>query len=691
MNPSAHELVAPPMTSVLRAHISTAGRTWLGLTLCASVAVAVLDAALLQRKYNFFTGGFLTPVHLDSFGEGLSFFALSTAVNWWLVAPLSAIGLSVANRLHLRLAAARFLTFSVCVLPLAAADFLAYEVWVYLGNAFDFDVLFALTGRRPSEIIAVTAPLLARPALLALVGAACVAGVTWILQRRSRSVPMDEVPPLRHILRGCAACLLLGVVLVGAAALSGDEAVQWGLRKLPAAQPLVLAFERLSDFDGDGYGLMGRLRDPAPFNSALHPYALEIPGNGIDEDGVGGDLPLDRAQYREPPPPAAAWPETPPVILFVLESFRADVIGAQQRSQPVTPVLDRLAREGLKVDSAWSHNGFTSQSRFHILTGSVADARQGTSLLDDFKNHGYEVAYFSAQDDGFGDAPVGYDRVDTYYDARRDIENRYTTYTTPGSLAVPAKVLEKRIRDFLSGRHRSSPLFLYANFHDTHYPYVHRGLDNLLNVNLLSPGLISPQRRDDLWATYLNTAANIDRAIGNVLNAVTAQVGTAPAVIVLSDHGESLFDEGFLGHGYALNDSQTRIPLIVSGLPMKVRIPFGQADLRDSVNSALAGTNGRLGVNRPVEGDSSGRVFQYLGPLDAPAEIAWLTRSGRLIYDFRLDEASVGNEWMKPSALSDEAQRNFQDLVFRWESMRLERARIRAARAVREPSGFGTK
>ena len=32
---------------------------------------------------------------------------------------------------------------------------------------------------------------------------------------------------------------------------------------------------------------------------------------------------------------------------------------------------------------------------------------------------------------------------------------------------------------------------------------------------------------------------------------------------IRADHGESLFDEGLLGHGYALNDMQTRIPVVM--------------------------------------------------------------------------------------------------------------------------------
>jgi hypothetical protein len=56
----------------------------------------------------------------------------------------------------------------------------------------------------------------------------------------------------------------------------------------------------MSDVDGDGYGVLSAPQDPAPFTKSIHPYALEIPGNGVDEDGVAGDLPADFARYVEP-------------------------------------------------------------------------------------------------------------------------------------------------------------------------------------------------------------------------------------------------------------------------------------------------------------------------------------------------------------------------------------------------------
>ena len=55
----------------------------------------------------------------------------------------------------------------------------------------------------------------------------------------------------------------------------------------------------------------------------------------------------------------------------MLESFRADVRGAQVDGKPVTPVLDGLAARGIAPLHAYSDNGYTVQSRRHTFTGSV--------------------------------------------------------------------------------------------------------------------------------------------------------------------------------------------------------------------------------------------------------------------------------------------------------------------------------
>jgi hypothetical protein len=177
----------------------------------------------------------------------------------------------------------------------------------------------------------------------------------------------------------------------------------------------------------------------------------------------------------------------------------------------------------------------------------------------------------------------------------------------------------------------------------------------------------------------VNTAANIDRAIGDLLAAVRTARGGEPAVIVTADHGESLFDEGFLGHGYVLNDVQTRVPLVVAGLPMVIEEPFGQQDLRAAIGAALRTAAEQPALPRVVRaGDRE--VFQYLGRLHRPRQIAFLRTGGRTMYDFRTGRVQLaGGTWQAPGDLAGEARAEFLRLVHHWERLLLMRRAPAAA------------
>ena len=221
---------------------------------------------------------------------------------------------------------------------------------------------------------------------------------------------------------------------------------------------------------------------------------------------------------------------------------------------------------------------------------------------------------------------------------------------------------------FLQERRGDRPLFLYVNFHDTHFPYLHEGIEPLLQTPRLNRGDIVPEREAELRAMYLNTAANVDRAVGKVLAAARDALGHEPGVVVMSDHGESLFDEGFLGHGYALNDAQTRIPLIVARLPLRVVEPFGQSDLRALFRNGLSSPAAASGPT--LEQDPNRQVFRYLGRLDRPGAVGFTGLTTQLVYDFRDRQVRRDDgSWRGTDGLTGDERARWLDLVNTWERM----------------------
>jgi hypothetical protein len=660
---------------------------WAVCTACAAILVSAADAALLYRKHGMFTGGFLSVEHLDTAGERVAFAVLSLVSDAALLGVLIALGFVLAKAWRLRATAGRILALSVAVTPVLISDIISYELIAYLGDAFDLGLMFDLTGRSPLELFVVSSAHLVMPAVLtaSAVGLTALAVVVTHKRFADSTVRLLVSPAIP-----------VGMLVLGSTvhtwARTSNDVLDDALRRKPSGRFLGMVIEGLTDLDRDGYGILRQPRDPSWLDRAVYPYAVDWPGNGVDENGLAGDHPADTPAYHEEAGQAPQFATRPDVVLVVLESFRADAVGAILNGRPVTPTLDGLARGGVAA-RAYSHNGYTTRSRRHLLTGSLGGIRGENTLIDDFKANGYEVAYISGQDESFGgeELSVHTERADVFYDARQDRARRYTTYASPGSLAVSADVVLERVQRFLKDRNRVRPLFLYVNFHDTHFPYWHERIQPLVDPTVLPQGRIVPARAAELRRMYMNTAANVDAAIGRLLSDVRASLGREPAIIVTADHGESLFDEGFLGHGYALNDAQTAISLIVSGLAMDIVEPFAQSSIRTALWRALSREPGAA-VTPSVRTSDSSAVFQYLGSLERPRQIALTWLHGQDVYDFRANRAKIRRGgWKDPAALTPEEGMAFNHLVRFWERLRLAGAKGKGVAGNDKSTPDGTK
>lgn len=647
-------------------------RAWLLLFGSCLLIVGVLEAVLLQLGFSYFSGGF-NGVYVREPSLVLGFALTSLLQDAWLILLVWALLVPLCRWLRMgslqTFGAAGLVGLAV---PLIV-DFARYQLHHVLGNLGGFSTLWELSGPDlPSaiaEAVAYVSPL-SVPALLFFFGLLAVLVVTRWLERPAAAAAFAP-PGAARLWLACGLLGLLGLFVLkvpGAAA----ERVQFGLQRKPSGLALVGLGDQLTDWDRDGFGLFSKLRDPAAFDASIYPLALDLPGNGIDENDMAGDHPAGFAPPAAFPVAAAATAPTRDVLLIFLESFRADLLGRTFQGREVTPFLNRLAREGASSEHAYVHTPATVASRSQLFSGRLVAHPGEPTLIDDFKSHGYAVGHFSGQNDAYGnsEALLGVERADAFYDARRDQDRRTSRSTSPVGLQVSWKVLLERVNAFLAGRDPAQPLFLYVNIVDTHFPYHHREVDRIFDVEPLAQGEIRADRAEQVWATYLNTAANVDRAIEELVTAWWAARGPDGVILVTSDHGQSLYDEeGYLGHGRSLRASQTRVPFLVWGLGGDWPEPIGLADVRGLLARDLPGS-----APPPLRfvPDPERTLFAYVPRLDRPRLLGLRSLERTLLYDLEDDRLELLGPDETPVEVDPAFERSlFESLIWSWEALRL--------------------
>ena len=139
-------------------------------------------------------------------------------------------------------------------------------------------------------------------------------------------------------------------------------------------------------------------------------------------------------------------------------------------------------------------------------------------------------------------------------------------------------------------------------------------------------------------------------------------------IIVVADHGESLYEEGFLGHGHTLNEVQTRIPLIFSVPGLRLEEPVGQEELFPIVVAILNGT-----APGTVHSAQPKTILQVVGSLRRPVLVGIVgknetrtvldTRSRVVTFVDQQESLSFDEAWK-----SERFGQRVRDLLYKWES-----------------------
>jgi len=652
---------ARPASQTPRARLLRVAATRVVLPVTILVSL-LFELALAERKYAIFGGGFGQSRALDAPLEIAAFLiallACQSLIVWLLYRGL--------RRLHGRRGGGPLFLLNFAILiggGAIAATIAKYEALSYFSDAMSIQIVRNLGGGSLTDALLFSLSEVGLALIVVAGGMLAYAALLFFARRRWRDAP--ALPDAYRLNGRQIAAFLLAVPLLLFAAGRIDD-TRSALARFNTVALIGGAMDQVTDFDRDGWSLYSFPIDGQPFDGSRHPYALDIPNDGIDQDGIGGDFTF--AERVEPSPtPVIAADRRRNVVLIVLESTRADAIGMRIDGRPVAPTLEAMARAGSIAPAAYSHVGFTTQSLQSLFSGQLAPADDRTSLVRDFLANGYQVGVFSGQAEDFGDTATrtGMRRGAIFIDATTNREERAFDFAAQGSLLIDGQVLLREFDARLGRREAwTQPHFLYFNLQSAHFPYSYPGMPQILPGEPITRGEINAANRDHVMRTYWNAVAYNDQLIAALIERLR-RLGVLDntLIVVTADHGESLFDDGFLGHGHALNDQQTRIPFVISDAGVAIPQAIGLSDMRAIILGAL----GASVPSRP------GPVFQYLGTLDRPGSIGIVAPgSERRLFNLFDDSAwsSRSQRWAPYQGLAGDDRRQADALIREWARQR---------------------
>ncbi len=625
------------------------------------LAVSTIELLVADRKYGVFSGGFGQSQAVDSSGElavfliGYGLSQLAAALLAWFVAKWIARGRNAYS-------AVVHFAFLYGGLSLIALN-LQYQLHSYFSDAVSFALLKQLGGGSATDAL-----LFAKNEIALGLVAIAIFLMVWLLTarlvRRLQKDGQQASGARQWPLRGAILIAFLAAIFL-IPHVGGDA--NKGLGRMLVWQGASTALAVATDFDGDGYGLAGRRIDSHPFDGARHPLALDIPGNGIDEDGYGGDLMLE--PVPEPLPMRQVSGDRPHVIIVILESTRWDVIGKRIDGKSVAPNLEAVVAQGGAIVPSFSHIGFTTGSLKSIFGGAIAVAPEAPSLFREFKQSGYDISVFSGQPEDFGgiSETVGMrEAADNFVDAEKLKDQRAFSFAAQGSLLIDEEIVLGEFDKALgSAQSWEQPQFVYLNFQSPHFPYHHPGVPERFAHPPLERGEINAANAEQVQRTYWNAVAHADAALGELI-AKLKQLGVWENTVMLvsGDHGEALFESGFLGHGHMIDRLQYGTFLASNRELGDVSAPIAISDYRRILHAML-------GTELPET--ASFAPFMHVGTLDEPAAIGVAHAThGIVSLRFDRDEACFekSGECTSYGALSGERLEAVNALVARWGSER---------------------
>jgi arylsulfatase A-like enzyme len=332
------------------------------------------------------------------------------------------------------------------------------------------------------------------------------------------------------------------------------------------------------------------------------------------------------------------------VIVYLVDTLRADHLGCYGYGRPVSPHIDAFAREAALFRHTVAQSSWTRPSTTTILTGLLPRthgvyghrdslAPEAVTLAERLRERGYRTAGFVTNPNvarNFG--------LDQGFEAYRLLGSRHSAATDVNARA--AEWLD-------TVGTKDAPFFLYLHTMEPHAPYAppppfrqrfapgvrDESLTRMKVVEGLEKGEIpsTPEVRQALQDLYDAEIAANDAAFGALIDLLVQRgLWDETVIVFVSDHGEEFLNHGGWEHGKTLHTEMLDVPLVVRVPGAQGRIVERQAQQADVVPTILD----LLGL--PVANGLEGRSLRSLilgdGPpgTDPPDTVAfsWLEERG---------------------------------------------------------------
>lgn len=317
-----------------------------------------------------------------------------------------------------------------------------------------------------------------------------------------------------------------------------------------------------------------------------------IPQSGRPAPEAG--LELSRAQVLAPTPSSetrtAIEPTTAPnVLIYLIDTLRADHLGIYGYARATSPYLDAFAADAIVFDAAQAQSSWTKPVVASMMTGLLPQehgvqgredkvAPDARTLAGILQLAGYATYAVSTNSTVFSDF-----NFDIGFHEFVELGERPTEEVHQLSDAVNLEFFE-----WLDTRPKERPFFAFLHTMDPHEPYAPREpyrsmlandvLDPTINkgpavrrARDADPTLDIERVRRDMEHLYDAEIAFNDAQFGALVERLKAAgLYDSLLIIVLSDHGDEFMEHGGWSHGATLYQEVVHVPLLVK-LPGQAR------------------------------------------------------------------------------------------------------------------------